>query len=755
MISNNKIYVLNQNSFSQSFPLTTLKIQEQANSQPSSDDILLFNGSIIDKSEIIYRSFIEQQATYFTIISDGLDESSIDSFWHMNTIVLEASIANKILSDARIEYFLNVLATIENWTKKDVELNTIVNLEHYYEFNISKPINTIDYTPVNNSFLGSLASGFRGASEEKEVIYKIKYNSHDKKNMKAVITRFSIKQNEKSFSMVSVDNISNKEELNSFYESKQTEIDDFILSSVIKGSIIFNENEISLLNITKQIGDELYMVVSYKDNSAIALFEDDKLLKVDTIDNFALIRNYAKNDILPTSLENYKSFAENIKKLDFSKEFQNEFSKIINKSRNTFLIRILQNNSGISDEILQNFYYYLLEKKRIDIQNGFKNTSQLNSLLMVLETTDIENLHDKFLTNFFFYMRNSILKNNQEFLELFDEYKEQYKISISILEAIEQSLGMSNNLETNDTARVYDIEYLTNIKSSMIQNNCVEYIDELNRVLDGLSISEKDFDDITEESYEQINYLPKEYLSGETLVIDQTFSEDIARQLTYIHKFLTLPFLLHKELANKLDINLILDLLTMFSIQFKANEESTLTTTKSFIQKNYLTSSINSQKKEAWRLIVANVLYKLYMKHIEYDKYSQLVAKFDIEKFDSDLDNEFNLYDINEDSFLSKTHYGINDYISVKAAGDKFNKFFVNTNERYYIALIDRLFTSKDNAIIKYLLEMEDENRMLNSEQFLGLKQILCKGRFAQAKGADDVCIEFLHKIQNKKDNNL
>ncbi|MFA7047610.1 MAG: hypothetical protein WC170_08000 [Bacteroidales bacterium] len=756
MIFNKKIYVLDQNTFAQDLPQFILEVEDSSSLQNSSNDFLLFNGSIIDKSEIEYRNLMGEQATYFTIIPNDLDESSVDSFWHMNTIVLKESVANEVLSTDQIESFLNILNAVDKWTTSDIAIHTNETINEYLDLNISKPINTLDYTPVNNSFLGGLASGFRSVSVEHEVVYKIKYNSHDKKNMNAVIARFSTKEDEKSFSIVSVGNISNKEELAKFFESKQTEIDDFILSKESIGSIAYNQIEVPLSNITKQIGNDIFMIISYEDNTAISLFENDKLLKIDTIDNFVLIKNYATDEILPSSLKNYKSFAENVKKPYSSKEFKDEFSKIVQSSRNAFLIKTLQKNSGESSEILQTFYYYLLDKKGSYTLSSSKESTQLTSLLMVLETTDIKNLHDKFLTNFFFYVRNSILKSNKEFLELFDEYKEQYKLNISILEEIESSLDMMNGEGNKSGDRVYDINYLTQIKNYMLEKGCLEHINAVNSVLDGLSISEKHFDDVSEDSSKKINYLSKDYQSGETLIVDQTFSENIALQLTYIHKFLTHPFLREEELTNKLDVHLILDLLTMFSIQHIANEENTLTDVKSFIQKNYLTSSINSQQKNEWRFVVTNVLYKLYKLYMEYDKYSKLVTKFDIDSFDTDLYREFNLLlKIDKNSFISKALYNSEDYISMKAAGDKFNKFFINENKRYYIELIDRLFTNKENVIILNLIEMDNEEEIVNSKQFSELKQILCKGRFTQAKGADDVCIEFLQKFKNQKDTKL
>jgi hypothetical protein len=752
MIFNKQLYVLDQNTFSQSLSQFTLEVKDCSSlksDEPNSNTVLLFNGSIIDKSEIEYRKLINTHATYFTIIPDNLDENDVDLYWHMNTTILKESVANEVLSTDKIESFLNVLNTVGKWTTSDIAQYSNENADEYLELNISKPINTFDYKPTDNPFRGGLASGFRGVSEEDEVVYKIKYNPHDKKNMKAVITRFSTKEEEQPFSIVSVGNISNKEELASFYESKQTEIDDFILSKESIGSIAYNEVEIPLSNITNQIGNDLYMVVSYKEGTAVSIFEDDKRLRIDTIDNFVLIRNYATNNILPSSLENYKKFALNIrcaistdsnqnevsKRAENYDRFLTDFSKIISKSGNVFLINQLKKDKS-SRSILNTFYIYLLEYEK----NNKDNYSQLSILLMVLKSTEVEDLHEKFLINFFFYMKNYSINRNHSFLEKFEDYKKQYKISLDTIKSIEKCIGNIDEEQPTGSSRIYDIDYLYWLRSEMLFTECVEHINVIEKKIEESKNHQFSFTDMD-------NSVLDKYLSVESIEVDSTPSNEV-KILTYIHQFLTHPSLLDKKLANKIDTLLILDLLTMFSIQYKANEKNTLTDVKSFIEKNYLTSSVDSQEKEEWRFLVANVLYKLYKSYVKYNE--NIIAYFDIAEFDNHLSIEFNLTpkNIDDNSFISKVSYKQIDYISTKAAGDKFNKFFVQQSSRYYIELIDKLFTNKDNAIIRNLIDMEDEEKIVNSEQFLELKQILCKGRFSQAKAANGVCFDFLQKLQ-------
>ena len=51
-------------------------------------DIVLFTGSILDKSEIDYREITMSQGKYYTVIPDGMNKEDIDEYWIRYTTVL-------------------------------------------------------------------------------------------------------------------------------------------------------------------------------------------------------------------------------------------------------------------------------------------------------------------------------------------------------------------------------------------------------------------------------------------------------------------------------------------------------------------------------------------------------------------------------------------------------------------------------------------------------------------------------------------
>jgi len=54
-------------------------------------EIVLFTGSILDKSEIDYREITQSQGEYYTVIPDGMKKSDIDHYWIKHTTVIHRS----------------------------------------------------------------------------------------------------------------------------------------------------------------------------------------------------------------------------------------------------------------------------------------------------------------------------------------------------------------------------------------------------------------------------------------------------------------------------------------------------------------------------------------------------------------------------------------------------------------------------------------------------------------------------------------
>ena len=724
---NEKLIVQDKYLFLSQFQKLSLDIKTALDLEPSKKDILLFTGSIIDKSEIHYRELINKEALYFTIINDDINEQDIDPFWHIHTIILKESFANQVLSLDKIEDFLNIIKTI-----KDTEpVDTIKYIDDikpiYSEFNNYKPINSVDYQPKDD-FLGSLASGFRGIYK-KEVEYKLKYTAHDKKNMKAIIARFSSKINEKTYQLIKLTNIGSEEELSDFFSKNKDEIEIFLEEESDIKVIIFNNKEIILTNISSLIDNDIYLIISYNNKKVVVLFQNDKLETIEEIDNFLLIKNYANKDISLSNLENYKKFIKSIKAFDFSVEFQTIFSKIIQSTSNTFLKQQL-NKYDTPFEALQNFHIYLA--------NESKKQNQLSMLLQIIDNTkDISTLNDKFVINFYFYIRNTVLKNNDTFLEEFDDYKKQIKIKIDILKSIEKCIGdisdFEEDVESNSfkDTRHYNLNYLKYLKIKMLSKNCLKYLNKLDKILLEMDNSIVSF----EEDIHNIDGIS---------ILEEEFSNESIQHLTYINKFLFLPIELEKSFVDKLNIQFLLDLITMWSIQFLASEEKNNSLIKNFIQKNYLSNRFSKEEKEKWRYITTNVIYKIYAKNISYNK-SMLVESIGLEQLNSSLIYEFNLSGKHKNSFISKGKYKSDDFITLKASHNKLNKFFIKKNNIQMISYIEELFGK--NGLIIHLLEEENID-LSNSLEFLKLKELLCKGRISQSKNADNLCKEIIYKLK-------
>jgi len=61
-------------------------------------DIVLFTGSILDKSEIDYRQITQTVGKYYTVIPSRLKLEEIDIYWFKNTVVVHKEKLHKLLA---------------------------------------------------------------------------------------------------------------------------------------------------------------------------------------------------------------------------------------------------------------------------------------------------------------------------------------------------------------------------------------------------------------------------------------------------------------------------------------------------------------------------------------------------------------------------------------------------------------------------------------------------------------------------------
>ena len=61
-------------------------------------DIVLFTGSILDKSEIDYRKITQTVGEYYTVLPSYIKLKEVDSYWFNNTMVVHKEELHKILA---------------------------------------------------------------------------------------------------------------------------------------------------------------------------------------------------------------------------------------------------------------------------------------------------------------------------------------------------------------------------------------------------------------------------------------------------------------------------------------------------------------------------------------------------------------------------------------------------------------------------------------------------------------------------------
>ena len=677
------------------------------------DDVVLFTGSILDKSEIDYRSVTNTVGKYFTVIPDDMNENEVDSYWKIQTIILTKGEAEHFLSDMQIDNFSSSLKTIEAWYAEGIE--------EYEKNKEEEPVfdNFSDYQPINASnYVGmDQVSGFRSSSSTEYM--DIKYNSKDKKGTKALIVRLSMNSDDSPMEIINVTGINNKEDLGNFFNESKRSIRKFCRSDVNEESINFNGNAVLLEKITRKIPDEMQLIVLHKNKSGKVIFDENNIDNLEKIEDFVLLKVYKQNNN-SSSIEKYRSFLENIKNYSDSQEFKNDFMRIIYKSKNAFLIRQIKHyqnkkknlqNDELNDasfELLQNFYTYLITGKTKYANNKENDAdatpSQIVAIDAVLRSVDsIDSLNDEIIYNFYFTLRNTILKNSTSFMKLFDEYNENYEYEV--------------------TNSIHDYEKNTDLK------------------------------DIYEKA--------EEFDSPEDLVVGNSFGNQMAFTMTFIDRLLRYPSQLTQEQQKYMDIKRIWDLTIMWSVLDKINSETTRAPAQRLMQKCYLSSSKGKEKKEQWVSAVIKVIHTLFVSNYEYDSYTGLISKFDVNKFNMELDLAFDIEDQeNNISFIEKTSYKFpEDFLDIKSVTNKFNNYYEwteaeGTVERYMISLFIPIIYEDFTKTLeqsKLLTAGIEDDYKIDIDALSAItdviKPIVCKKKYIDSSEAEMVCNSFFVKI--------
>jgi len=774
------------------------------------DDIVLLTGSILDQSEINYRNLTKTEGRYFTIIPDEVQNDEIDVYWKMNTFILTKSEAEFFLAKENIENFLSSLETVESWFQEENENNNIEEkTPDLLNFSQYVPVNLDDYTAFAD------VSGFRSASSTEYM--DIKYNSQDKKGTKALIVRLSLDASDNPFDVLNVSGVKNENELVKFFDSSKRAIRKFCRSERLTETISFAENEIVLERITSKIPDEYTFIVTYKDKSAKVIYDEKDISNLDETEDFVLLRTYTNNSCHNT-IDQYRKFLSFLydPSKNYTDDFLVDFLKVIRKSKNNFLIQQLAykdyqfNDDGENShkynasDILTNFYLYLEEKYNTYANVVDKNVAevktvnQLAALMAVLKSVDdLNKLDDRFICHLYFYIRGSVLHGNSEFLSQFERYVKQYKIDMNVLNEIEDCLieyGISEDIENEDvvniidikdSSRAYDYSYLERLTSLMKDTGCKKHLEKIKKLLQRKAVdnpysynldnrSENEEDSLTTRHPNDIYH---DFKTPETLIVDESFSKTMAYILSFIDRVLKYPFLLTSKQKKYVDVKRIKDLTVMWSVQYRANTETTLSSTKEIIRKVYLGGRNSKEKKEEWTSAILKVIHALYSQHYEYDVSTGLIEKFDVDLFDADLDKVFNHTEKdNEDSFMAKVRYSYpDDFISLKASANIFNKYFIKIQLEHDDEIdlqLSKEYLDKENKVRylieafepitnKYFIEILEESLLLTAGRtdnptieaesldkiMNGIQPIACKKKYIGSQEVESVCYLFLSKM--------
>ncbi len=669
----------------------------------SNDDIVLFTGSLFDKSEIAKRDFLGQRATYITITHNNYS-GDIDPYWQANTLVMSKSFAKKVLNREKIASFYAVIKQLQEWAGEAFKEHEKEKLEQTEQDSdkLNELTTLLAIQSIQYQYEKVKRRAFRG-EEAKQINtkYLLKYNSKAKHHQ-SLILRVSEMNGEKSYAMIYVEGIKGSDELIRFYEEHKNDLEQFDTDMLRDQDLNF-ESKIIKLQRVYDIPETWHLILLLKDNSAKTIFENNDIPDIDSIEDFVMLKNSCDQKVIKNieKISRYRTFLEHMRSLSEDEGFLIDFSKVVASSKNSFLIGYLhgkyegdesEKRQGLKDskysrEILNKVYSYLwLHGKKED-----SKATNLQAIITILYDfgEPVDTMDERLVCNLYYHLRNSVLQNNLSFLREFDEYDVPKKLSSEKLEEIERCIKIHADdhprffefkeyLEIDTKYRGYKRDYLVLLLSLTQNSQCEKYSFSIEEVLKGQNfdkalslesymMSEEETDPDENGVASPIFSISEEYLPPEKQYLSKVFRSDIAESMTYIDNYMLIPQLTMPESFKCLDEKRLLDLTVMFACSFYVTGAKTLTKVISLMQKAYVKEK---EGKRNWLLSVANIALGTLHECSERDPYSRKIAYFEDEKFELSYENRLvNFVDLSPYIFDD-------DFITIEASRNTFKKYF-------------------------------------------------------------------------------
>ncbi len=744
----------------------------------SKDDIVLFTGSLLDKSEIAKRDILGKRATYVTVVPDDYS-GEIDIFWQANTLLMPKSFAQEVLGREKIDHFQTIIQHLREWAYEAFETYEREKLKQGESNNEElKGLASLLYAQVvQYQYEKVKRRAFRGEEAKQiDTKYFLKYNPKAKYHQ-SLILRVSENNGEKSYAMIYAEGIKGKDELNRFYQEQKNDLEQFAMDMLGQRDFSFGEKTVKLQRVY-DIPEAWHLILLLKDDSAKAVFKNDNIPDIENIKDFVMLKNNCDQKVLKDSrkISMYRSFLENMRTMSDDEVFLIDFSKVIVDSRNSFLINYLRGEhedegeakiDKISKrryprEILYKFYYYLLityedkKKKEGDVPT---NLLAIITILYGFSGT-VEKMDKRLVCSLYYHLRNSIVQNGGTFLKEFDEYKAPKKLSSKELEEIERCIEINAGthprfsdfkkyLEDNIKHRGHKQDYLTLLLSLAQNKQCEKYRFSIKEVL-----LKQHFDDAF--SLESHIAFKEERSSSESEAMFSTFEENLpdrlffilgantAESMTYIDNYMLIPQLAEPESFKCLNEKLLLDLAVMFACSFYASGAKTLTKAKVLIQKTYIIK--NKEEKRDWLLSVANIALGTLHECSERDPYSGRFSYFDDEKFELTYEKKL-------EYFIKLSPYVFDDdFITIEASRNTFNKYFKKVKITAEDEEEPEKYQPEEN---KYLYKIEKLERLFHPKfgYFPLLEQEIDKtehqlGNCSELRDSADINIQIIEKLK-------
>ena len=285
----------------------------------------------------------------------------------------------------------------------------------------------------------------------------------------------------------------------------------------------------------------------------------------------------------------------------------------------------------------------------------------------------------------------------------------------------------------------------------------------LNKTKDGNIIEEDDVVGATLHEEDDTN-----------VVIEELYEDNMVYAMTFIDRLLRSPSQLSDNYKKFIDEKRLRDLVIMWSVFYKVNDETTRAPAKRLIHKCHIKGS--AEEKEFWKSAAVKVIHFLFSDNYEYDAITGMITKFDVRRFNVGLDIEFDTGMEYASAFLAEIDYERNDktywerveesgiefpadFLSERAVSDSFNKYYgkftqENGEKRYMIRLfipivqdefLETVEKSKLFSIGKETNSTVDIDAL--DEILEVVKPIACKKKYIKSSGSDRVCYALFVKM--------